>query len=466
MHPKGLHKGVSKSFSYMPLAQTRNSIRVIQIHPGRGKLPIHCTIKHTTIDSEYVCVSYTWGDDIAQRHTILVNEERFNVRQNLCDFLITARQLKIRDWLWIDALCIDQNNIEERNHQVQQMARIYQQAKHVLVHIGHFGTWMKWTVLAHAALLDLYSDLRRPSSRLFQCYQENVRPIATHLEHRPYFKRLWTVQELALARQSYVVTSRGLLRLQYLAQLLTNDLGPIGSSPSNVLNFVSMEEDTCTLMHLSHAVDLTKVLQCADVRDHIYGLLGILDPPVSLAVDYSKTPGDLFLDVLSSYYDNKAATAGNGNCLLDCEETINDLMQALSVSVSVICYRCCQRHPASKRDNGESRIAQGNTTQTLSTFFVLPATGSSEYVYNDFDSREARCSTCTISLFNGISQHLPMSLLVNGTTQEVPFGPRIWMSSARLGNINSPWRNTDEQLRCVEVQCLKPFEEHVRDPGP
>jgi hypothetical protein len=69
-------------------------------------------------------------------HTIYVNDKALYVRQNLWDFLQWARRNKLASYMWIDALCIDQKQLHERNHQVWMMCYIYSQAERVIVWLG------------------------------------------------------------------------------------------------------------------------------------------------------------------------------------------------------------------------------------------------------------------------------------------------------------------------------------------
>jgi hypothetical protein len=86
----------------------------------------------------YVALSYAWGrqerfDDID------LNGSRFPVGKNLWQFL---HHMRLRDkhiTLWIDAICINQSNVKERNHQVQMMRQIYSNAQSVSVWLGEAG---------------------------------------------------------------------------------------------------------------------------------------------------------------------------------------------------------------------------------------------------------------------------------------------------------------------------------------
>ncbi len=122
-----------EDFSHEPLNIEEPTIRVLRIQPGCRRSVVKCELKHQKlIDNGHVCLSYMWGD-ASHLRSILVNGCRMLVRANLWLFLHTARRMKIGGWLWIDAISIDQDNIPERNHQVQQMAQIYKLARHVLI---------------------------------------------------------------------------------------------------------------------------------------------------------------------------------------------------------------------------------------------------------------------------------------------------------------------------------------------
>lgn len=98
---------------------------------------------------EYVALSYTWGDaDLVKE--ILLDGELFHVRENLWDFLNRARQTCLMEYLWIDALCINQSKAGEGNHQVAMMGDIYSRAERVIV----------WLVIRSAEIEDAMDELR------------------------------------------------------------------------------------------------------------------------------------------------------------------------------------------------------------------------------------------------------------------------------------------------------------------
>lgn len=92
---------------YSPLDLSQRSIRLLRILPDLSRQGhIQCKVRHATVDSEYICLSYVWGPP-DEGHPVLFNDELYMVRKNLYTFLRYARK-KGFDWLWVDALCIDQ----------------------------------------------------------------------------------------------------------------------------------------------------------------------------------------------------------------------------------------------------------------------------------------------------------------------------------------------------------------------
>ncbi|OWY47334.1 dihydroflavonol-4-reductase [Alternaria alternata] len=127
-----------KPFVYAPLDHLQASLRLIRVSEMESPEGyIQCEVRHATINTPYICLSYVWGDE-EQRHTIILDKKTFRIRSNLHSFLMTARRKRrlLENWLWIDALSIDQTNVEERNHQVQRMGLIFSRAEEVLSWLG------------------------------------------------------------------------------------------------------------------------------------------------------------------------------------------------------------------------------------------------------------------------------------------------------------------------------------------
>ncbi|KAF2461212.1 heterokaryon incompatibility, partial [Lineolata rhizophorae] len=84
---------------------------------------------------KYEALSYTWGDAL-DRHSIACEGKTIRVTANLLSALQHLRQPDVTRILWVDAVCINQGNIAERDAQVRMMGDIYRMAARVLVWLG------------------------------------------------------------------------------------------------------------------------------------------------------------------------------------------------------------------------------------------------------------------------------------------------------------------------------------------
>ncbi|KAF2717000.1 HET-domain-containing protein, partial [Polychaeton citri CBS 116435] len=179
-------------------------------------VPVTCrmsTIRLSSLDPEdlgkpsYRCLSYVWGNP--EFHEILVNRKRIYISKNLCIFLQrmrggSAMREERHQYLWIDAICIDQHNVEERNQQVQMMGTIYQSARQVIVWLGR-----EWDRLGNASEQARNFQAQPQTPPLDEQGNPIERALPTEsiavLLDRVWFRRVWVVQEAALAKQLVVV---------------------------------------------------------------------------------------------------------------------------------------------------------------------------------------------------------------------------------------------------------------------
>ncbi|KAG8670878.1 hypothetical protein FPOAC2_04184 [Fusarium poae] len=172
---------------------------------------------------DYIALSYVWSQPTGSN-----KEERFFITVNGCPFKVTPnlyhalRELqksqRVRQGfkLWIDAICIDQSNSDERGQQVSRMRDIYQSAWQVLIWLGPSDTS---TQLAFSALHWLSRESKQPKP-MEDFYREgpsvDLRPVFImwptytspmkkdvykalyHFFTRPYWRRMWVVQEVAM----------------------------------------------------------------------------------------------------------------------------------------------------------------------------------------------------------------------------------------------------------------------------
>ena len=132
-------------FTHHPLDLGAQHVRLVKVVTigtyQKPKTPpiINLELAHVDLQKlpRYSALSYTWGPPEPTKE-IRINNQSFLVRENRWHFLdVAATKYDIRaNWIWIDQLCIDQNNTNERNHQVAMMGRIYEHATQVIAWLG------------------------------------------------------------------------------------------------------------------------------------------------------------------------------------------------------------------------------------------------------------------------------------------------------------------------------------------
>ncbi|KAG9192732.1 hypothetical protein G6011_11466 [Alternaria panax] len=123
-------------FQYQSLVES-NQIRLITILPQELGSGIRLELEHVDMNSDpkYECLSYAWGQDDHDR-PIAINDSTFLVSSTLYVALEHLRYRSQERRIWIDAICINQTNIPERNTQVAMMKKIYRNATRVVIWIG------------------------------------------------------------------------------------------------------------------------------------------------------------------------------------------------------------------------------------------------------------------------------------------------------------------------------------------
>ena len=124
-------------YAYSLLAGARD-VRLLDLHPAEKRNDnIHCTIRHVCLDVEnsYEALSYTWGD-ASQQLDISCNGASLKITHNLNVALRYLRFTTDVRTLWVDAICINQSDFEERSQQVQLMRDLYSRAGQVIAWIG------------------------------------------------------------------------------------------------------------------------------------------------------------------------------------------------------------------------------------------------------------------------------------------------------------------------------------------
>ena len=127
---------VVPKFTYIALGSPHLEIRLLELLPGTGKDKVHCRLSARLSElPTYEPLSYFWGPPT---HTIeiFVNGDSFLVTRNLGAALTWLRRPDAARVLWVDAICINQEDKLEKRDQIPLMADIYQRGKQTIVWLG------------------------------------------------------------------------------------------------------------------------------------------------------------------------------------------------------------------------------------------------------------------------------------------------------------------------------------------
>ena len=126
---------------YNALDTSKHEVRLLHLAPSldrRRAIACHfivVSLSHGSPPTQFEALSYAWGDPIFNRK-IQLGGVPFAVTANLKAILRALRHPREERILWVDAVCIDQHNVQERSHQVSRMNDIYSHAEDVIVWLG------------------------------------------------------------------------------------------------------------------------------------------------------------------------------------------------------------------------------------------------------------------------------------------------------------------------------------------
>ena len=212
----------------LPPLKTSLSIRLIDLEIGEHDSDISMSIDSYDLSSppQYVALSYTWGDPFLHPYKaekpsrpVRIDTKPFLVTPNLYDALNHWRGWKLevgteKTLLWVDAICINQDDMIERNHQVGLMAQIYSRATLVITWVGPpdedaravLGLISKlkpivvhWRSEGHKLLYPHNSNYLFEKTGVSMVTPQEWEALISFYE-RQYFSRAWIVQEIALAK--------------------------------------------------------------------------------------------------------------------------------------------------------------------------------------------------------------------------------------------------------------------------
>ncbi|KAG8666666.1 hypothetical protein FPOAC1_011476 [Fusarium poae] len=290
---------------YEPLSEDRDCTRLLRINTGNDSDPITCSLFEVGFcdKPKFDALSYVWGSGKAEQK-ITLNGHEFSVRQNLWDALYYLRKHCPNTNYWIHAICINQNDIDERNRQVRIMHHIYFRAQTVVVWLGKVYSKYEKALSSLNRLGHKSTSNEETTPESVQEPNEtnnSVRELAVELCNDAYWKRLWIIQEIGLAREIKVCFGNSAVEWNLFTQLLvTNGVGSEGP-----MKLEKQRQDkytgSNTLLRLlfSH-----QEAECQDRKDKVYGLLGLASDARGFVIDYNKSLFEIWTDVMEFMNDD------------------------------------------------------------------------------------------------------------------------------------------------------------------
>ena len=377
-------------FDYQPL-QDPHAIRLLKVTLRKRYLDLKIEAYPLNKCPPYCALSYTWGnpectwpidrsgegrevDDNAEtekwsdRFPVLLDGRTLKVTRNLYDALFHIRKSKLwRHYFWIDAICINQSDLEERNSQVEMMDEIYAKAFKVVVRLGTDDESTASVLQIITKLASTHRDFRQRNEDPGDVFNdrndyqdvEKLRTLGLQgttlsdwldvviFQGRGWFRRLWVLQEVPLARSievfwgSYWVSFQDLVHgtsflartsfLNVLTQLALprqpNDTWKRFRRPAHMtalqmhvfLQRLSSGSEGYTTavprvrdiykdaVFLDLCLETASDQEATDPRDKIFGLLGFLKRAgqthrgmqYPIEVDYKIDPASLFSSIAS-----------------------------------------------------------------------------------------------------------------------------------------------------------------------
>ncbi|KAE8161442.1 heterokaryon incompatibility protein-domain-containing protein [Aspergillus tamarii] len=285
--------GMSR-YTYRPLAKGSTKIRLLRLLPNEDKAArVECElIEYTLTDSSgqhpYEALSYVWGRG-DEPQSILIGGRAFHVTRNLHAVLLRLRNHRVARLLWIDAICINQKDDQEKSHQIQLMRTIYGEAWRVIVWLGDEADQSSETLEAiRKAAEDASVDLLPQAYSHERPDREKYLSSSLALVQRPWFQRIWVLQEVALARDIIVMCGpveingyafvSGLQSLEVLRTAHPKLQGLVQSAYHLIKDAVfrpSYRFDTRGTQSIGELIDMYHTRHASCLHDKVYALLGM-----------------------------------------------------------------------------------------------------------------------------------------------------------------------------------------------
>lgn len=310
-------------YIYQPL-QSLTEIRVISLLPApllESKLEVQLThidrkdlLPRSSEPPPYEAMSYAWGKPIFSHVLQCGNSTALPITENVDQMLRYLRKRRKTRYLWIDAICLNQSDNDEKTHQVALMGDIYAQAKKVHIWLGTSTDGSSRKIFSAISGLAVVEDSSDVPEILTRICGNDYDQILDSLLSRSWFTRRWVLQEAALSKQLTLRCGSDKISWPQF------ELGVI-----NLAYWISAESKVESTLYLyiwrlkflrgegSERPSLLELLwdfseaDCELPHDRLFALYGIASKEHLLPeVDYAKSWQQIYASVAHHYYSTEA----------------------------------------------------------------------------------------------------------------------------------------------------------------
>jgi hypothetical protein len=276
---------------FAPL-KAKDQIRLLLLSKGNFNDPIHGTLVLARLSGgiKFQALSYTWADSTGDKSRCQViflgpRWDSFAVTANCNAALRRMRRNDMDRMVWVDAVCIDQGNHAERNHQVGLMRKIYTHASEVFVYLGEGSSWTD----------EALERLRWAAEH--RSIDSKGQGYLTDLFSMQYFHRIWIIQEIYSAQSAMMHCGNQTLGWSVLDQERLSTLGVVNEVPQWISTMYRCQE--YTTRDLKDILLYTHSSKASDPRDMVFALLGVVNDADEhgLVADYDLTVREGYIGV-------------------------------------------------------------------------------------------------------------------------------------------------------------------------
>ena len=308
-------------------------IRLLKISRRLPLMPLRCQLIPFDLSSPppFEAISYCWGTSTSKTknptagtltQSIIIDNRDFKASENVHSFLNFRRSWMEDVYVWVDAVCINQHDVKEKNSQVKRMKDIYSRSSRVLIWLRNAGNVSSARSLMMMLIHQRRSGMDEEAIK-WDCMRRDP-DFSWHdlavLFTNVWFSRTWIIQEVACAPKAYIATDTALMEWDHLAEAVEILMSPhlarfmdiatvLGVNTEETFAGIARTFQISSLRHRRQRNDSISVAEllrfglefdATDRRDKVFALLGLTtqDLPKDLDPDYEKTEQQVYTEAM------------------------------------------------------------------------------------------------------------------------------------------------------------------------